>query len=183
MSGNKLKLDIQKFWQFAVGEVVDIEDNPEILSDAFMADFASHGIDKANLPGPEIEEGRRVLATFPESATKQIQEATIPLPATYTIGRGINKELAEAFPFFDDEGLLVDQFEASETAFVYLQHRYCEYFRRVYPGCVFKRSEDCSHAVGVYLEGKLVGGVMPVKNEVVFKAAYAQIASEVGKLP
>ena len=141
-----MTIDIVKFWNNQ-GERVRINDMLSTISNGFIIDFMQEGI------WDEIAEPNRTVGTFSYSFT----DCTLPVYLK-SEGRGGNDYGIGEGPVF------LYRYETAYGQHILLQKQYCEYFRRLYPGCEFYGKEPYNpmQAVAILHEGELVGAIMPV---------------------
>lgn len=152
----KENINIQKYWQFCADRIETVETMPEILVDGFIADFNSHGINKDVIP-----HGKK-RRTLPPKMLMVLLLANQPLK---------HQALARA----GEENTLVDVLKTADNKTVLIQHRYYEYFKRVYPKCSFFMPEKLIKSKhGDYYYGIVkvrkgysdVGAIAPFKDGV-----------------
>ena len=144
-------IDVVKFWENQ-GERIFMADMPDAICNGFMLDLGNH------LGNHHI--GERVTYTIKKNAYSfNLDDFTLPL---YLKSEG--REQDWFIPA--EEVLYLYRYETIDGQHVYLQKQYCEYFRRVYPGCEFMGQDDPDKPVAVMVGNEIVGAIATVMSDI-----------------
>lgn len=142
-------IDVLKFWQYAVGEIVAVADMPSLLSNGFLADFRADDIIAMGNFKPD-----RTKESWSIDLTQCSEELNIQFD-----GRTADYFVPEEY------GLYAYQLKTQSGKIAFLQKPYVEYFLRRYPGCTFWY-EASNKAVAVMLGNEIIGALMPIDPKV-----------------
>lgn len=141
-------MDKQKYWQYAAEPIIDTGKR-NVITNGFIIDYNLSGIVKdviEQLPLRNPDAVYNLKKRFMRcNRTEQ----------SYEEGRGgtFGDLVIYRFP----SGLMV-------------QKKYAEYFKRLYPGCVFKTNpKGQSQIVSAWQNGDLMGGIACVEKNVPFR--------------
>jgi len=137
-----------KFWKNSPHKV-KIVDIPDAISDEAMLDLYCPGI-------WESMEPTRAVSSWPAASFGAACNKLLHIASE---GRVICRTFGSTS--------YVYRLETEQGLHVYLQKQFVEYFRRIYPGCIFhmNKSDD---PVAIYHE-KLVGFIMPLKADAPYR--------------
>jgi hypothetical protein len=149
-------MDRQKYWNFAIEDIINVKGHPEILTNGFLADLKCAGLDRSAIDEKEMRSC--TYAHFRERVLRKKRNAHDVL-VLVDKGKTVNGEL---YAYRLRNGC---------KHYVLVQKQYYEYFNRVYPCCIFLMSNSLYSPIFVKKNGEVVGLFMPL-NPGTFYEAY-----------
>ena len=147
----------QKFWQ-ARGKLMSLTSIPHALTDGFMMDLSDDGVERAQLQilqrvsNAKTEKRGETLLGYAEAACIPLRQVAI--------GRDGEVEYSARKTL---KSFIVSVWQTPEGRQILIQHKYSEYFIRLYPGCeFFILAKKKNSPVIIKRNGQMVGMVMPL---------------------